>query len=143
MERCLPMNQKPTISLFIQCLVDGLYPEVGEAVVTVLRRLGLGVACPTGQTCCGQPAFNSGYHGQARIAAKHWIDTFESAEVIVCPSGSCVNMVRHHYPVLLRDEPQWLARARKLAGRTFELTEYLVDVLGAEDLGAAYSARCR
>jgi L-lactate dehydrogenase complex protein LldE len=135
------MNETPEIKLFIQCLVDGIYPEVGEAVVRIFRRLGLRVACPTDQTCCGQPAFNAGYRGQARIAAKHWIEIFEPAEVIVCPSGSCVNMVRHHYPELLRDEPQWLARLRKLAGRTFELTEYLVDVLGVEDLGAAYSGK--
>lgn len=135
------MNDRPTITLFIQCLVDGIYPEVAEAVVKIFHRLGFPVACPADQTCCGQPAFNSGYRRQARVAAKRWIEIFESAGVIVCPSGSCVNMVRHHYPELLGDEPRWSARARELAGRTFELTEYLVDVLGVEDLGAAYSGK--
>ena len=132
------MNSKPTVTLFIQCLVDGIYPEVGEAVVAIFRKLGVNLTCPDQQTCCGQPAFNAGYRGEARVAARRFIDIFESAEAIVCPSGSCVTMVRHHYPQLFADDSAWLQRARQVAAKTFELTEYLVDVLGVDDLGARF-----
>ena len=128
------------MTLFIQCLVDGIYPEVGEAVVGIFRKLGVNLTCPTRQTCCGQPAFNSGYQGEARVAAKRFIEIFESAEAIVCPSGSCVTMVRHHYPQLFADDAAWLQRAQDVAAKTFELTEYLVDILGVvDDLGAHYT----
>ena len=132
------MDTKKTVTLFIQCLVDGIYPEVGEAVVRIFRKLGISLICPTRQTCCGQPAFNAGYRREAAVAAKRFIDIFEAADAIVCPSGSCVTMVRHHYPQLFDDGDPWLQRARKVAAKTFELTEYLVDVLGVEDLGARY-----
>lgn len=133
------LNKK--ITLFVQCLVDTIYPEVGEAMVRVLRNLGASVHCPTDQTCCGQPAFNSGYRGQARAVARHFIEVFENSEVIVCPSGSCVNMVRHHYAELFRDTPRWLQRAQELGSRTFEFTEYLVDVLEVDDVSASYSGK--
>ena len=96
------MNTNQTVTLFIQCLVDGIFPEVGEAVVGIFRKLGVSLTCPTRQTCCGQPAFNSGYQGEARLAARRFIEIFQTAETIVCPSGSCVTMVRHHYPQLPR-----------------------------------------
>jgi L-lactate dehydrogenase complex protein LldE len=132
------VNPNPNVTLFIQCLVDGIYPEVGEAMVAIFRKLGVNLTCPTGQTCCGQPAFNSGYRDEARVAARRFIDIFESSQAIVCPSGSCVSMVRHHYPQLFADDPAWLQRARNVAARTFELTEYLVDVLNVDDLGSRY-----
>ena len=132
------MNTQKTITLFIQCLVDGIYPEVGEAMVAIFRKLGIQLTCPTRQTCCGQPAFNSGYQGEARVAARRFIEIFESAEAIVCPSGSCVTMVRHHYPQLFADDADWLERAQLVAAKTFELTEYLVDILGVDDLGAHF-----
>ncbi len=110
-------------------------------MVQVFRRLGISLTCPTDQTCCGQPAFNSGYRRQARIAAKHFIDVFEDSELIVCPSGSCVSMVRHHYPELFRNNPQWLRRALDLANRTYEFSEYLVDVRGVEDLGVRFDGK--
>ncbi len=132
------MNSKPIVTLFIQCLVDGIYPEVGEAMVAIFRKLGVNLTCPDQQTCCGQPAFNAGYQGEARVAAKRFIEIFDSAEAIVCPSGSCVTMVRHHYPQLFADDAAWLQRARQVAARTFELTEYLVDILGVDDLGAHF-----
>ena len=135
------MNDNKTATLFIQCLVDTIYPEVGEAMVEILRRQGVTLNCPTDQTCCGQPAFNSGYRREARAAARHFIGVFENAELIVCPSGSCVNMVRHHYPQLFQAEHRWLQRAQALAARTYEFTEYLVDVLGVEDVGARYLGR--
>ena len=132
------MNSKPIVTLFIQCLVDGIYPDVGEAMVAIFRKLGVSLTCPDRQTCCGQPACNAGYQGEARVAARRFIDIFESAEAIVCPSGSCVTMVRHHYPQLFADDAAWLQRARQVAAKTFELTEYLVDVLGVDDLGARF-----
>lgn len=129
------------VTLFVQCLVDGIYPEVGEAMITLFDRLGIAVDCPLDQTCCGQPAFNAGYRKAARAAAKRFIQIFEDAEVIVCPSGSCVNMVRHHYPELFEDDERWLDRATLVGQRTFELSQYLVDVLGIEDVGACYEGK--
>lgn len=135
------MNESKKATLFIQCLVDTIYPEVGEAMVQIFRKLNVNLSCPADQTCCGQPAFNSGYRKEARTAARHFVQVFENAEMIVCPSGSCVTMVRHHYPELFTNEPRWLQRANSLAARTYEFTEYLVDVLGVEDLGAKYHAK--
>ena len=123
-----------SVTLFIQCLVDGIYPEVGEAMVRIFRKLGINLICPTKQTCCGQPAFNAGYRREAGVAAKRFIDIFETAEVIVCPSGSCVTMVRHHYPLLFGEDGPWQQRARQVAAKTYKLTEYLVDILGVEDI---------
>ena len=129
------------VTLFVQCLVDGIYPEVGEAMISLFDRLGIAVDCPLDQTCCGQPAFNAGYRKAARAAAKRFIEIFEAAEVIVCPSGSCVNMVRHHYPELFENDERWLGRAQQVGRRTFELSQYLVDVLGIEDVGASYEGK--
>jgi L-lactate dehydrogenase complex protein LldE len=128
-------------TLFIPCLVDAVYPEVAEAVVTLFRHLGLSVRYPTDQTCCGQPAYNSGYLKEARTAARHFIEVFENAGDIVCPSGSCVDMVRHHYPQLLAEDGHWQHRARNIASRTYELTEFLVDVLDLADIGACFEGR--
>ena len=135
------MSETKTVTLFIQCLVDGIYPEVGEAMVKIFRRLGFDLACPTQQTCCGQPAFNAGYRREASVAAKRFIEIFETADTIVCPSGSCVTMVRHHYPELFKDDAAWLQRAAQVAAKTYELTEYLVDILGLDDLGVHYDGK--
>lgn len=135
------MNETKSVTLFIQCLVDGIYPDVGEAMVKILRRLGLEIDCPTRQTCCGQPAFNSGYRREAKVAARRFIDIFDAAPTIVCPSGSCVTMVRHHYPELFVHDEYWLKRARQVAAKTYELTEFLVDVMGLDDLGAYYDGK--
>lgn len=133
---------KPTpVSLFIPCLVDAMFPEVGEAMVRVFDRLGIPLLYPEGQTCCGQPAFNSGYRREAAAVARRFIDLIEGAEAIVCPSGSCVAMVRHHYPELFQDDPAMLERAVAIGRKTFEFTEYLVDVLGVTELGAVFPAR--
>lgn len=129
-----------TIQLFVTCLVDTLSPQVGEAVVKVFKRLGVGVECPTGQTCCGQPAFNTGLRPAAREMAIHTIRVFEGAPgPVVVPSGSCAAMIRRGYIELFADEKAWLGRARDLAERTFEFSEYLVDVLGVEDVGARFA----
>lgn len=132
------MPNRKKVTLFIQCLIDGLYPEAGEAVVKIFDRLGLAVDYPLDQTCCGQPAYNAGHLDYARAAARHFIRVFDGARCIVCPSGSCVHMVRHHYPLLFAGDPVWLRRARDTACRIYELTEFLVDVLGVKDVGARY-----
>jgi len=132
------MNDTQTVSLFIQCLVDSMYPEVGDSMITVFDRLKIPVKYPEGQTCCGQPAFNSGYRNEAAAAAQRFIELFESSEVIICPSGSCVHMVRHHYPELFADDPEMLQRAGAVGSKTFEFTEYLVDQLGLESVNAIF-----
>ncbi len=129
------------VSLFIPCTVDLFLPEIGEATVTVLRRLGVHPVYHEEQTCCGQPAMNAGYRDQARKAAKHFIRIFGDDEVIVSPSGSCVYMVTHHYPELLSNEPGWLRRAEELSGRVYELTQYIVDILGVDDVGARFEGK--
>lgn len=131
-----------TVQLFITCIIDSLYPEIGEAVVRVLNRAGVQVAFPVGQTCCGQPAFNAGLRAQAYQMAIHTIQVFEPTEGhIIIPSGSCCSMIRHGYPELFAGDPQWLLRATTLAERCYELSEYLVDVLGITDLGASFPAK--
>jgi len=92
------------VSLFITCLSDVFFPEVGKSVVEVLERLGVEVDFPEAQTCCGQPAYNSGYHREAKEAAKKLIEAFASSEYVVSPSGSCVSMIRHYYPKLFADD---------------------------------------
>lgn len=128
-----------TVQLFVTCLVDSFYPHTGEAVVEILRRLGMRVEFPRDQTCCGQPNFNAGLREEARSIVQHTIRLFERAEGdVVIPSGSCTHMVRHNYAELFADDPVWLPRAQALARRTFEFTEYLVDHLGVSDLGARW-----
>lgn len=129
------------VSLFITCLVDQLYPEVGESVVRLLHRYGCEVDFPQNQTCCGQPAFNSGYQDEAREVARLMIRAFEHSDYVVSPSGSCTGMMHHYYPHLFKDEPEWLAKAEALAGKTYEFTQFLVNVLGIKDVGAEFHAR--
>jgi L-lactate dehydrogenase complex protein LldE len=131
-----------TVQLFITCIIDTLYPEIGQAVVNVLQRAGVQVEFPNQQTCCGQPAFNAGMRRQARPLAMQTIRVFENTEgPVIVPSGSCAAMIRHGYLELFTDDPGWQQRARSLAGRTFEFTEFLVDQLGVTDLGARFPGR--
>jgi L-lactate dehydrogenase complex protein LldE len=126
----------------ITCILDTLYPETGEAVVRVLEQAGVEVQLPRGQTCCGQPAFNAGLRSDAVRMARHTIAVFEKAPGdVVVPSGSCAGMIRHQYAELFAGDAKWLPRACSLADRTYELTEYLVDVLGVTDLGARYPGK--
>ncbi|RMF37504.1 MAG: (Fe-S)-binding protein [Chloroflexi bacterium] len=127
----------PTVQLFVTCLVDWLRPEIGIATVQLLERLGVRVRFPPGQTCCGQPAFNVGRWAEARAMAEHWVQTFDPALPVVAPSGSCVAMVRHGYAELLGDGPL-RTRWEALAAQTYELSQYLVDGLGVDDLGVRY-----
>ena len=129
----------PIVQLFVTCLVDTFYPETGQAIVDILRRLGVGVEFPPTQTCCGQPAYNAGLREAARPLAEHTIRVFEATSgAVVVPSGSCAVMLKHGYPELFADDPIWLPRALALAERVFEFTEYLVDELGVTDLGARW-----
>lgn len=123
-------------SLFVTCIIDRLYPEVGESTVKVLRRLGVDLDFPAAQTCCGQPAFNSGFWGDAKPLARRTIEALQSDRYVVVPSGSCASMIRVFYDELFHDEPHMRNRIASLASRTFELSEFIVDVLGIDDFGS-------
>ncbi len=125
------------VSLFVPCFVDQFLPDVAMDTVTVLRRIGCEVSFPEGQTCCGQPAFNSGYWDDARPCAERFLRVFNDAEYIVCPSGSCTTMVRVFYPELLSSSPL-RSEAEGLARRTFELSEFLVRIAGITEVGASF-----
>lgn len=127
-----------SVLFFVTCIVDSLYPEIGEAAVSVLERLGVTVEFPEGQTCCGQPAYNAGYRPEARQVAEQFLRVFEAQPdlPIVTPSGSCAAMLVHGNLDLFRDDPALAARAEAIAARTYEFTQYLVDVLGVADVGA-------
>jgi L-lactate dehydrogenase complex protein LldE len=131
------------IALFLTCLGDALHPEVGKATVTLLERLGHEVVFPADQTCCGQMHVNTGYQREAVPLVRHHVETFEPYDVIVAPSGSCVGCVRHQHAMVARGahDDRLAGRAEAVAGRTYELSELLVDVLGVEDVGAYYPHR--
>lgn len=131
-----------SVQLMATCILDTLYPEVAEAVVQILEQVGLHVEFPLAQTCCGQPAYNAGMRSQARQMAEHTVQVFEkSPSSIVIPSGSCAAMVRHGYKELFQANGDWSARVEALARRTYEFTEYLVDVLGITDVGAYFPGK--
>ena len=130
-----------SVSLFIPCTVDLFLPHIGEATVSLLRRVGVNPIYHQEQTCCGQPAINAGYREQAKKAAKHFIQVFGDDEKVVSPSGSCVGMVKVHYPELLAEEPQWRRRAEELSLRVYELSQYLVDILKVENVGASFKGK--
>lgn len=131
-----------TVQLFVTCILDTIYPETGEAVVRVLQRAGMTVSFPPDQTCCGQPAFNAGLRPLARKMAIQTIRAFEPYPgPVVIPSGSCAAMIRHSYAELFSDDPDWKTRALALAARTYEFSEFLVDVLGITDLQAHWEGK--
>ncbi len=129
------------VSLFIPCLVEHFQPEVGIATARVLAEAGMVVDYPQGQTCCGQPMYKSGHINHTTEIAKRLIALFENSEAVVCPSGSCVAMVKKDYPVILKDDPVWHQRAEDLALRVHELSQFLVNTVGVEDLGAKWKGR--
>lgn len=144
MVRPIPGGASPVrIALFITCFNDTLFPRTGQAVVTLLERLGHEVVFPLEQTCCGQMHFNSGYHDEALPLVRRFARVFADEELIVSPSGSCVAMIRDHYPRVAAEtgDPELIEQVRLLGERTFELTELLVDELGVEDVGAYYPHR--
>ncbi|GGJ08122.1 (Fe-S)-binding protein [Paenibacillus hunanensis] len=128
------------VSLFITCLSDAIYPQVGEAMVRLLAAHGVKLDFPSVQTCCGQPSYNSGYWEETRTTAKTILKAFQDSDFVVSPSGSCTYMI-HHYAELFKDEPEWLAQAQALEAKTYEFTQFLVQVLGMTDVGAYFPHR--
>jgi L-lactate dehydrogenase complex protein LldE len=124
----------PEVALFVTCLVDQFAPDAGVAAVRLLEAAGCSVAFPAAQSCCGQPALNTGEPEAAAVLARHFVEVFEPYEAVVSPSGSCAAMVHHWYPRLL--EGTWRERAEAVVARTYELSGYLADVLGRSDFGA-------
>ena len=116
----------PRIALFVTCLVDQIHPEIGVAAVRLLRRAGYEVDFPAAQTCCGQPFFNSGFQPEAADLARRTIEILEPYQAVVLPSGSCTTMIRAEYTHLLEADPAWRERARQVAHKTYELSEFLV-----------------
>ena len=131
------------VALFIPCYVDQIYPQVGVGTVRILRKLGVEVSYPQNQTCCGQPAFNSGFVDEARGVARHFLEVFEKEGLdhVVCPSGSCTAMVSHYYPMLFEELPEERERAESLASQVREFSDFLVNVLGVTDLGARHAGK--
>lgn len=127
------------LALFVPCYVDQFRPKIAAASADLLRGLGHEVIVPRDQTCCGQPAFNAGYWPESRRVARQFLRVFGEYDCVVAPSGSCVAMVRHKYPLLFADEPE-AAVARDIAPRVHELSSFLVDHLGVTDLGARFPA---
>lgn len=126
------------VSLFITCLSDSLYPNVGEAMARLLARYGVELHFPRTQTCCGQPAFNSGYWDEAKTSARTLIEAFDDSDFIISPSGSCTGMIQHYYPKLFEQDPEMVEKAKHLGEKTYEFTQFLVNVLGVEDVGAVF-----
>ena len=128
----------PRVALFVTCLADILFPHIAEDTVRLLRRLGFQVEFPTRQTCCGQPAYNSGFRREAAQMARHFLEVFADAEAIVTPSGSCAAMVKREYLHLFPAGSPWHQRAAEVAARTFELSQFLVQKMGITDVGATF-----
>ena len=126
------------VALFVTCLVDLMRPRIGFAAITLLQDAGCQVHVPAKQTCCGQPAYNNGDFNRARTIARGVIEAFESFPYVVAPSGSCAGMLRHHYPRLFENDRDWLPRARNLAQRTHELSEFLTDVAGVSQVRSRF-----
>lgn len=129
------------VTLFIQCVVDSIYPEVAEAMLRIFERLAIAVDYPDGQTCCGQPAFNSGDRATTEAIARGILDAFEGYDYVVAPSGSCAGMLARHLPELFEHEPATRARAEALAARCHELVSFLVDVRGVTTVASDFKGR--
>ena len=134
------LQTRPRVALFVTCLVDLHRPSVGFAAIRLLEQAGCLVEVPRAQTCCGQPAYNTGDRATARDLARGILDAFGGYDYVVVPSGSCSGMIAHHFAGLFADDPNLLARAEALAGRTHELTEFLVDVMGMDHVSARLDA---
>src|SRR5687767_10371212 len=134
-------ESRPRVALFVTCLVDLFRPSVGFAAVKLLEDAGCAVEVPPGQTCCGQPAFNSGDRATTEALARGLIEAFQGYDYVVAPSGSCAGMLRLHLPELFDAEPAWRGWAEELAGRCHELVSFLVDVMGVTEVAARLEAR--
>jgi L-lactate dehydrogenase complex protein LldE len=129
---------KKRVSLFVTCIVDQVFPQVGIAMTQVLERLGFAVDFPPAQTCCGQPAFNSGYPAEAGTVARHFLETFRDSEYVVVPSGSCTSMISHHYAEIFAKDAKMADLASSTAPRIWEFSRFLIEVAGVEDVGARF-----
>ena len=128
----------PLVGLFVTCLVDLFRPTVGFAAVKLIEAAGCRVDVPAAQTCCGQPAYNSGDRKDTKAIARNVIETFEQHDYVVAPSGSCAGMLKVHYPELFADEPDWRARAEAFAAKVYELISFLVDVRSMRSVDATF-----
>ena len=129
------------LALFVTCLVDGFFPRVGEAVARLLRREGLKIEFPREQTCCGQFAYNNGFQAEARGMARHFLQVFRDFDYVVTPSGSCAAMVRVYYPELFPEGTDLHREALGVGDRTYDFSEFMVEVLGRRDIGASWYGR--
>lgn len=127
------------VALFVTCLVDLMRPSIGFATARLLEEAGCELVVPDTQTCCGQPAYSSGDRAAAKQLAKKVIGEFAGFDYVVAPSGSCADHIRNAYPLLLADEADWLPRAQELSARTFELTDFLVNVLRVESVPGRFA----
>ncbi len=132
---------KPRVGLFVTCLVDLMRPSIGFAAATLIEQSGCQVIVPTAQTCCGQPAYNSGDKSNAKALAQQTIAAFEDCDYVVVPSGSCAGMLKSHYPKLLADDPKWGPRSKAFSERVHELVSFLVHVRGMKSVDAAFQGR--
>ncbi len=137
----LPRPPSPRVALFVTCLVDLVRPSIGFAAVKLIEQAGCTVDVPLSQTCCGQPAYNSGDQRTAADLARQTIAAMEGFDYIVVPSGSCAGMLKAHYPKLLADDPAWAARASSFAAKVHELISFLVDVRGLTKVDVSLAAR--
>ncbi len=136
------LGKKQRIHLFISCLVDNFFPEVGEAMLRVFSGMGLEIEFSQDQTCCGQPAFNSGHRKETEKVARHFLDVFGDAdEAIVCPSGSCVSMVKNYYAELFRDDPEELSRVEKISSNIYEFSEFVFQRKETLSINSVYKGR--
>lgn len=134
-------GRRPQVGLFVTCLVDLMRPGVGFAAAELLERAGCDIAVPESQTCCGQPAFNSGDVADTKAIAKATIQAFEGFDYVVAPSGSCAGMLKVHYPEMFKDDPEWGPRAEAFAARVFELLSFLADVMPLPEVQANWPAK--
>jgi L-lactate dehydrogenase complex protein LldE len=130
---------RPSVGLFVTCLVDLIRPSIGFASVKLLEEAGCAVEVPAAQTCCGQPAYNSGDRRNARDIARQVIAAFEPFDYVVAPSGSCAGQIKVHYPELFAGDAAWEARAKALAEKTHELVSFLADIRGVKNVEAAFA----
>jgi L-lactate dehydrogenase complex protein LldE len=136
-----PLDSRPRVGLFVTCLVDLMRPSIGFASVKLIEQAGCKVEVPNAQTCCGQPAYNSGNKADAQALARQTIAAFEGFDYVVAPSGSCAGMLKSHYPKLLAADTTWGPRAKALAERVHELVSFLVHVRGLTKVDAAFAGR--
>ncbi len=129
------------VALFVTCLADQLFPELGLASVKLLRHLGVDIEFPEAQTCCGQPAYNAGYLDETKEIAEHHIGLFTDYDYVVLPSGSCGAMVKTHYPEMFRESAKTYEASKDLANRTYELTSFITEVLEKTDIGSNLSGK--